>query len=121
MLIHSSSFIHSRGPPSITPACLSSPAHAVAANLNQPSSITVGPGGALFFTDTANNVVRCLLANGTLALVAGVAESQPLYTTKPTLLNAPSSVAFDHDRGWLFIADTGNNAVGKVRLTPPRF
>jgi len=86
-----------------------------AAQFNGPVGIAVDDAGIVYVADTYNDRIRRIAQDGTVTTLAG--------TGKPNLLDGPgtaaafdtpSALAVDHD-GNLYIADTGNNAVRRLR------
>ncbi len=106
---------------------------ATAAQLNGPLSVIVDPSGNVFIADTANNVVREVLAsNSNISTVAGKNSLGAGFSGDGGLatlaqMHSPSSIAID-SLGAVDIADTGNNRIRSVAglvvvpvasLTPP--
>ncbi|MEU4040021.1 NHL repeat-containing protein [Streptomyces collinus] len=89
---------------------------AFAAQLNDPTGVTVGKDGNLYIADFFNHRVRKVTPDGTISTVAGngtkgySGDGVPALTT--TLSN-PCSVDMDGS-GNLYIADRGNCRVRKV-------
>jgi len=91
---------------------------ASAAQLNGPVSIALDANGNLFIADAGNNAIRevqkttgniiTVAGNGT----AGYSGDGGLATSAQ--LNSPGGLAVDAN-GDLFIADTGNDGIRKVR------
>jgi len=86
-----------------------------AAQFNGPVGIAVDDAGIVYVADTYNDRIRRIAPDGTVTTLAG--------TGKPNLFDGPgvaaafdtpSALAVDHD-GNLYIADTGNNAVRRLR------
>jgi sugar lactone lactonase YvrE len=86
--------------------------------LNHPSFVLVDPSGDVYFSDSSNNRVRKIAANGILTTIAGggaygfAGDGGP---AAQALLNQPLGIALD-SAGNLYIADYGNNRVRKVDL-----
>jgi hypothetical protein len=93
---------------------------AMAAQINLPGDLELGPDGKLYFADTNNNRVRRIdLQTGIIEAVAGTGVAGYSGDGGPALeatFNRPFGVAFDH-YGNLYIADTFNNRIRKVKLT----
>lgn len=88
------------------------------AQLRQPHSIAVEPGGRrLLICDVGNHRLRAVdLRTGTIATVGGTGERQPTPDGAPldgTPLNGPRAMAFDR-AGNLFLALREGNAIHRV-------
>ncbi len=86
------------------------------AELNHPRDVAVGSDNAILIADTANNRIRRIATDGTIATVAGGAGAGLSGDGDPAVsaqLNAPFSVAALPHGGFLF-ADTANNRVRRV-------
>ena len=91
---------------------------AVAASLNRPQDMEIGPDGDLYFADTDNGVIRAIdLTSGEIRTVAGTGrheydglEGAP---ARMTSLWRPWAIEFDPD-GNLFIMDSLNHRIVKV-------
>jgi len=99
---------------------------ASAAYLNLPRAVAFDPAGNMFIPDSANNVIREVIAvngvitpNSTIITYAGTGVTgdtgDGAAATRATLL-APAGVAADA-AGNLYIADTGNSSIRKVSST----
>ena len=93
-------------------------AAATSAQLNGPVSIAVDASGNLFIADAGNNVIREVVqATGNIVTVAGTGTagfSGDGSLASSAQLNSPDAVTVDAN-GDLLIADTGNNAIRRVR------
>jgi sugar lactone lactonase YvrE len=91
----------------------------ILSGLRQPSGLAFKSPGTLCFSEAAANQVSCLdLADHRLSLVAGTGAAGFSGDGGPAecaRLNRPSGISFD-PMGNLYIADTGNQRVRKVRL-----
>jgi DNA-binding beta-propeller fold protein YncE len=91
---------------------------ALAARLNGPRDLEIGPDGDLYFVDTDNSKVRAIdLEVGVIRTVVGtgelgVEEEEGLPATE-IRLRRPFGVAFDPD-GNLYVMDTLNSRIVKV-------
>lgn len=91
---------------------------ALAARLNGPRDLEIGPDGDLYFADTDNGKVRAIdLEAGIIRTVVGTGElgvddEDGLPATR-TRLRRPFGVAFDPD-GNLYVMDTLNSRIVKV-------
>ena len=82
--------------------------------LNEPRGLAIGPAGDLLIADTLNSRVRRLGAGGVITTVAGGGGWGDGGPATLALLFWPRSVAAD-SAGNVYIADTQNNRVRKVR------
>jgi hypothetical protein len=93
---------------------------ALLAQINNPLDLEIGPDGFLYFADTNNNRVRRLnLASGTIEAVAGTGVrgySGDGGSALTATFDRPFGIAFD-PYGNLYISDTFNSRVRKVKLT----
>ena len=91
---------------------------AIAAQLNYPEDLELGPDGNLYFADTDNNRVRMInLTTGVITTVVG--NGQNGYSgdggqATDAELNRPFGVAFDPN-GDLYVSDTFNSRIRKVK------
>ncbi len=86
-----------------------------AARFYTPSGLTVDSAGNLFITDSSNNTIRKLTAQGVVTTVAGspgVSDSADGIGSQGHL-NNPGDIAIDTS-GNLFVADFYNNTVRKI-------
>src|SRR5919204_1345765 len=123
--VRSVSFNADGSPGNITTAVgpCSPPGSSVKAPLNHPRGLASDGNGKLYIADTYNNVVRVYDAGteytpahpASLSVVAGpgAGDSRDGVAATSAFLKVPSGVALG-ERGDLFIADTGNNAVREV-------
>lgn len=91
---------------------------ATGAQLRQPHSIAVDPGGRrLLICDIGNHRIRQVdMATGTIATFAGTGERRPTPDGAPlegTPLNGPRTIAFDR-AGNLYLALREGNAIYRV-------
>jgi sugar lactone lactonase YvrE len=89
---------------------------AIAARLNSPSGIALDAAGNLYIADQANNRVRRVSPDGSIATVAGNGTegfSGDGGQAAGAQIAQPSGVAADN-AGNLYISDTGNSRVRKV-------
>jgi len=90
---------------------------ATATQLNGPSGVAVAPSGAIYITDTQNQLVRVIAPGGALTSIAG--SGVPGFNGEIVLpnsarINRPIGVAVDAQGNW-YVADTANNRVRKVQ------
>ncbi len=90
------------------------------ARFKGPTSLTIdqGVGGEVYVSDTLNHLIRVVRpgSGGQVSTLAGRAE--PGSEDGPALqatFRAPEGVALD-DRGYLWIADTGNQTIRRINL-----
>jgi uncharacterized protein (TIGR03437 family) len=86
-----------------------------AAQLNNPASLALAPGGAIYIADSGNSRIRIISA-GFMDTIAGHGDAGYAGDGGPATnaqLATPSGVALDFN-GNLYIADTGNHAVRMV-------
>ena len=91
---------------------------ATRAQLRQPHSIAVDPGGRLLICDIGNHRIRQVdLSTGTIDTFAGTGERGPTPDAAPlrgTPLNGPRTMVFDPD-GNLYLALREGNAIYRIR------
>jgi DNA-binding beta-propeller fold protein YncE len=91
---------------------------AVAAQLDHPRDLEIGPDGALYIADTDNSVIRAVdLRTGIIRTVAGTGEigldADDDRLATETALARPFGIEFD-PAGNLYICDTINSRILKV-------
>ncbi|MGZ3866599.1 MAG: NHL repeat-containing protein [Bacteroidia bacterium] len=89
---------------------------ATAAELNDPSSVTVDNEGNLYIADYGNNRIRKVNKKGIIYTIAGTGKPGFAGDKGQAIsaeLNSPASVVYDKN-GNLFIADVNNNCVRKI-------
>lgn len=90
---------------------------AIAASLDSPQGLALGPGPILYIADTHNNRIRAVdLAAGTISTVAGSGSFGFAGDGGPALqaqLASPSVLATAAD-GTLYFADTGNHRIRSI-------
>jgi sugar lactone lactonase YvrE len=92
---------------------------ATEAKISKPIDLEFGPDGRLYFTDMGNSCVRAIATDGIISTVAGTCgkrgvdgDGGPATAAK---MDHPYGLAFDRD-GNLWVADTENSKIRKVRL-----
>jgi sugar lactone lactonase YvrE len=86
-----------------------------AAQFNGPVGIAVDDAGIVYVADTYNDRIRRIGPDGTVTTLAGTGKPNLFDGPGPAAaFDTPSALAVDHD-GNLYIADTGNNAVRRLR------
>jgi trimeric autotransporter adhesin len=106
-----------------TPGFSGDGGQATAAQLNSPAGVAVDGNGNVFISDTANERVRKVSANGVITTYAGNGSSPPESMNPITVgdgglatgaeLSTPLGLAVDA-AGNLYIADSQDNAIRKV-------
>lgn len=89
---------------------------ATAADLNNPTAITVDSSGNIFFSDQYNQRIRKVDKNGIISSVAGNGAAGSLGDGGPALsaeLNYPGGLVVDQN-GDLYFCDPNNNSLRKV-------
>jgi uncharacterized protein (TIGR03437 family) len=89
---------------------------AVAAKINHPTGIAVGPGGSLYIADRLNHRVRKVTSDGIIRTLAGVGVAGYSGNGGPATsanLFYPAGVAADN-LGNVFITDSTNNRIRRV-------
>jgi sugar lactone lactonase YvrE len=108
---------------------------ATSANIGSAGGIAVDSSGNVYFSDTANNVVRKIASGGTITTVAGsgtpgfsgdttpftlaakvAAGSTTVDLATSAKLNAPTGIVVD-SKGNIYISDTTNNRIRRVSVT----
>lgn len=101
------------------------------ANLNAPTFIVMDSSGIMYFSDTANSVVRKIDASNNITRFAGVnaifgyagddtettASDATLALAQDAYLNTPLGLALDSKNGVMYIADSKNHVIRKVVLS----
>ena len=98
---------------------------AIAAQLNRPVDIAIGPDDTVYFTDTSNNCVRRIDTAGIITRVAGVCRQRPFGDDEEfagdggpaidALLNRPYGLEIAGDL--VYIADSYNNRIRVFSIT----
>lgn len=84
-----------------------------------PNALTLGPGGVLYVADSRNHRVRALSPDGKVSTIAGGGEpdgdgGRADGAALSARFSYPSGVAVGPD-GTLYVADTGNHRICRVR------
>ena len=92
---------------------------AVSASLNSPSGVRFGTDGGMYVSDTGNNRIRKIGANGIIVTIAGSGAAATSGDGGAAVLagiNGPVDVALDHV-GNIYIAEQNGNKVRKVSVS----
>ncbi len=85
---------------------------------NHPTGITTD-GTSLYVADTANHVIRKILANGTTTTIAGTPKEAGSADTTPTstktTFSSPQGITFDGT--YLYVADTGSAVIRRIDMS----
>jgi hypothetical protein len=90
------------------------------AGFDYPAGVAVYNNN-LYVCDSANSTIRQISPAGVVTTIAGqpgVAGLVDATGTGPTYFNHPEGIASD-GAGNLYIADSGNNVIRRIQLTPP--
>jgi sugar lactone lactonase YvrE len=91
---------------------------ALMAQLNYPMDVACASDGSIYIADAHNNVIRKIDAAGIITTVVGTGTggSSPNGTRAGSaMLLLPSGVAYDNATNTLYVADTYNHQIKKVR------
>ena len=96
---------------------------ATSAKLNGPTDVRTDAGGNLYISDSSNNTVRKVNAAGTISTIAG--DGNYGYAGDGGLASVmqfagPTSMVLDNS-GNMYIADSGNSVVRKVKVSATAF
>ncbi len=91
--------------------------------LDRPHDVAIGSDGTIYVADTGASCVRALSPEGDATVVAGRCEEPGPATAEvdaaDATLDYPCGVFVD-DRGFLWIADTHNHVIRRIRIHEPR-
>jgi len=90
---------------------------ALAADLNRPTGVAIGPEGGIYFSELEAHRVRCIEPGGVLVTFAGTGARGFKGDSGPARLaemNRPAGLALGTDS--LYIADSGNHRIRVVDL-----
>ena len=96
---------------------------AVAAQLNGPTGVAVGPDGSLYIADMGNSRIRRVGPDGIITTVAGNGRSGFSGDGGPAVaarLQVPAGVAVGPD-GNLYITDVSNSRIRRIQSALPEF
>ncbi len=82
---------------------------------NNPSGITLDANGNLYVSDTGNNTIRKITANGLVSTLAGLAGEYGSTngTGSNARFNSPLGIAIN-SIGTVFVADSGNHFIRQI-------
>jgi sugar lactone lactonase YvrE len=85
------------------------------ARLTDPTAVAIDAAGTIYFTDNPSGGLVRKLAAGTVATIAGLADTPGYVDARGNAarFRAPLALAVDA-QGMLYVADTGNHAIRKV-------
>ncbi len=86
-----------------------------AARFDGPVGVAVAPDGGVIVADTYNDCIRRIAPDGTVTTIAG--GGGPGFRDGPAtaaLFDTPAGVAVDAS-GVIYVADTGNNSIRRIR------
>jgi sugar lactone lactonase YvrE len=89
---------------------------AYASHLNVPLAVAVDASGNIYISDTGNNVIRKVDANGEINTIIGTGEQGSSGDNGPALaasIHDPNGIAVDASRN-IYFADTDNHTIRKV-------
>jgi sugar lactone lactonase YvrE len=89
------------------------------ARFYNPSGVAVDASGNVYVADTGNHTVRMITATGVVSTIAGKAGNYGAVdgTNSDARFDHPMRVALDAGDN-LYVADTGNHTIRKLRLDP---
>jgi sugar lactone lactonase YvrE len=104
-----------------------------AAKFNHPTDVAVSKDGTIYVADTLNNLIRKVIADGTVTTLNAASDRKVLIASGKTILggdyldgtiaqakfNDPSGIAID-DKGNLYVSDTGNQRIRYIDFTTGR-
>ncbi len=94
------------------------PAASFVTELNSPKGVAVDSAGNIYISDTTNQRIRMISANGTITTIAGngvAAYSGDNGPATSASMKFPSQISID-SKGNIYVADTNNNM---IRLLTP--
>jgi len=91
---------------------------ALQAKLHRPQAMAISRSGTVYFSDSRNNRIRYIAADGTLQTLAGCGDGGDAGDNGPAdraLLNEPRGLCF-YGEDVLLIGDHYNNRIKAVKL-----
>ena len=89
------------------------------ANLSSPNTVVVDSASNLYFTDTENQRIRTITANGIISTIAGTGNAEyngDNISSSRASLNYPRALALS--AGSLYVGDTNNYRIRKLGTSP---
>ena len=96
-----------------TPAVGTTPA--VPGLFNNPAGLAIDATGNLYVADYTNNLIRKVLADGSVSTIAGKSAGNVDGLGTAASFNGPRAIAIDAI-GNLYVADANNNSIRKIDL-----
>ncbi|EFC37892.1 predicted protein [Naegleria gruberi] len=92
------------------------------AKLSYPMGIYVSKNGDIYIADYGNHRIRKVFSNGTITTIAGTGSinyNGDIQEATLTTLNSPRGVYMSPNEDEIYIADSGNNLIRKIKLDCP--
>ncbi|MES2328650.1 MAG: cadherin-like beta sandwich domain-containing protein [Bacteroidota bacterium] len=96
----------------------------ITATFNAPAGIATDYAGNVYVADKGNHKIRKITAAGVVSTIAGSALSGTFNTVSMNALsatfNSPTGIAVDNasDTVFIYVVDSANNAIRKIKLPP---
>lgn len=90
-----------------------------AASFSLPTGVAIDNSGTIYIADTGNNSIRMITSDRIVTTLAG--SGNPGNTDgigTAASFTTPTGLAFDDLEGCLYVADTGNNSIRRITITP---
>lgn len=86
------------------------------ARFNQPGGISADLSGRVYSADTFNDRIRLVATNGTVSTLAGTGnKGYGDGATGAATFNQPEGIVYDTVSNDIYVADTGNNLIRRIR------
>lgn len=86
-----------------------------AASFLYPAGITIDNAGILYVADFANHLIRKIAQDGTVTTFAGSVTGHSDGTGVAAEFYGPAGITYNKVSGSIYVSDTGNNTVRKIR------